>query len=135
MANIAFIGLGIMGLPMAKNLVSAGHQVTGYNRSQPAIDKLVEAGGTGASSIAEAVANADIIATMVPDSPDVELVVSGPDGVFANAKSGAVWIDFSTIRPDVTVRLAEEATAAGLRPLDAPFLAARQAPLKPYCRS
>ncbi|MDI6944231.1 MULTISPECIES: 2-hydroxy-3-oxopropionate reductase [Microbacterium] len=120
MTRIAFIGLGIMGLPMAKNLISAGHDVVGFNRSQGAVDALVEAGGTGAASIAEAVAGADIVATMVPDSADVEAVVGGSEGVFAHAQKGAVWIDFSSIRPDVSARLAEAAAEAGLRALDAP---------------
>lgn len=118
--HVAFIGLGIMGLPMAKNLVNAGFTVTGYNRSQKAIDALAAAGGKGAGSVAEAVQEADVVITMVPDSPDVEAVVSGKDGVFANAKAGALWIDNSSIRPDVSVRLAADARAAGLRPLDAP---------------
>ncbi|GLJ62246.1 MULTISPECIES: 2-hydroxy-3-oxopropionate reductase [Microbacterium] len=120
MTRIAFIGLGIMGLPMAKNLISAGHDVVGFNRSRGAVDALVEAGGTGAASIAEAVAGADIVATMVPDSADVEAVVGGSEGVFAHAQKGAVWIDFSSIRPDVSARLAEAAAEAGLRALDAP---------------
>ncbi|MBG6084637.1 2-hydroxy-3-oxopropionate reductase [Zhihengliuella flava] len=118
--NIAFIGLGIMGLPMAKNLVSAGFAVTGYNRSPGKAAELEQAGGRAAANIREAVADADVVITMVPDSPDVEAVVTGENGVFANAKEGALWIDNSTIRPDVAVRLAEEARAAGLRPLDAP---------------
>ncbi|ALD65170.1 tartronate semialdehyde reductase [Arthrobacter sp. LS16] len=118
--NVAFIGLGIMGLPMAKNLVNAGFTVTGFNRSQGAIDALVVAGGQGAGSVAEAVKDADVVITMVPDSPDVEAVVSGKDGVFANAKAGALWIDTSSIRPDVSASLAANARAAGLRPLDAP---------------
>lgn len=118
--NVAFIGLGIMGLPMAKNLVNAGFTVTGFNRSQGAIDALVAAGGKGAGSVAEAVEDADVVITMVPDSPDVEAVVSGKDGVFANAKAGALWIDTSSIRPDVSASLAADARAAGLRPLDAP---------------
>ncbi|MHA3684175.1 2-hydroxy-3-oxopropionate reductase [Leucobacter sp. HY1908] len=120
MSNIAFIGLGIMGLPMSINLVKAGHTVTGFNRSRGAVDKLVAAGGTGAGSIAEAVTGADIVITMVPDSPDVEAVVSGEDGVFAHATPGAVWVDFSTIRPDVSTRLAQAAEAAGIAALDAP---------------
>ncbi|MCZ4150457.1 2-hydroxy-3-oxopropionate reductase, partial [Escherichia coli] len=70
--NIAFIGLGIMGLPMAKNLVNAGYNVTGYNRSDKAGNELAAAGGTKAASIAQAVADADVIITMVPDSPDVQ---------------------------------------------------------------
>ncbi|NAZ17395.1 2-hydroxy-3-oxopropionate reductase [Glutamicibacter soli] len=118
--HVAFIGLGIMGLPMAKNLVNAGFTVTGFNRSQGAIDALVVAGGQGAGSVAEAVKDADVVITMVPDSPDVEAVVSGKDGVFANAKAGALWIDTSSIRPDVSASLAANARAAGLRPLDAP---------------
>ncbi|SJM46681.1 2-hydroxy-3-oxopropionate reductase [Arthrobacter rhombi] len=118
--NVAFIGLGIMGLPMAKNLVKAGFQVTGYNRSPEKAQDLASAGGTAAASVAEAVANADVVITMVPDSPDVEAVVGGADGVFANAKKGALWIDNSTIRPDVAVVLADDARAAGLRPLDGP---------------
>ena len=120
MSNIAFIGLGIMGLPMSINLVKAGHTVVGYNRSSAKVEKLVAEGGQGASTVAEAVAAADIVVTMVPDSPDVEAVVSGEDGVFANAKPGALWIDFSSIRPDVASRLSSEAVEAGLRPLDAP---------------
>ncbi|PQZ94620.1 2-hydroxy-3-oxopropionate reductase [Arthrobacter sp. MYb227] len=118
--NVAFIGLGIMGLPMAINLTKAGFNVTGYNRSPHKVAELVAAGGTGATSVAQAVAGADVIITMVPDSADVEGVVTGPEGVFANAKAGALWIDNSSIRPDVTTALATEARAAGIRPLDAP---------------
>ena len=118
--NIAFIGLGIMGLPMAKNLVNAGYNVTGYNRSDKAGNELAAAGGTKAASIAQAVADADVIITMVPDSPDVQDVTLGAEGVFANAKPGALWIDNSSIRPDVAVQLSDAAREAGLRPLDAP---------------
>ena len=109
--SIAFIGLGIMGGPMAANLVKAGYAVTGYNRSRGKVDTLVEAGGTGADSIAEAVADADVIITIVPDSPDVEAVAASEDGIFAHAKSGAVWVDCSSIRPDVV----GEAGRAGRR--------------------
>lgn len=126
MTNVAVIGLGIMGLPMAINLVAAGHTVTGFNRSQGAIDKLVAAGGNGATSIADAVKDADAIITMVPDSPDVEAVVGGADGVFANARKGALWIDASSIRPDVAKRLSADAVAAGIRPLDAPVSGGEQ---------
>ncbi|NMN99745.1 2-hydroxy-3-oxopropionate reductase [Gordonia sp. TBRC 11910] len=120
MTNIAVIGLGIMGLPMAVNLVEAGHDVTGFNRSPQRVEALVAAGGKGAASVADAVSDADVVLTMVPDSPDVEEVVTGPDGVFANAKPGALWIDASSIRPDVAARLAVAAREAGIRPLDAP---------------
>ncbi|MEW1823232.1 2-hydroxy-3-oxopropionate reductase [Arthrobacter sp. NPDC080031] len=118
--KVAVIGLGIMGLPMAVNLLKAGHQVTGFNRSQGKIDQLVSAGGAGAPGTAEAVKDADVIITMVPDSQDVEAVVSGPDGVFANAQKGAYWVDCSTIRPDVSVQLAAAAQKAGIKALDAP---------------
>lgn len=126
MSNVAVIGLGIMGLPMAVNLVKAGHTVSGYNRSQEAIDKLAAAGGRGATSIADAVKDADVVITMVPDSPDVEAVVSGPDGVFANARKGTIWVDASSIRPDVAKRLSADAAAAGIRPLDAPVSGGEQ---------
>ncbi|WP_369598906.1 2-hydroxy-3-oxopropionate reductase [Arthrobacter sp.] len=126
MSNVAVIGLGIMGLPMAVNLVKAGHTVTGFNRSQGAIDKLVEAGGKGGTSIADAVKDADVVVTMVPDSPDVEGVVSGPEGLFANARKGTIWVDASSIRPDVSKRLSEDAVAAGIRPLDAPVSGGEQ---------
>lgn len=126
MTNVTVIGLGIMGLPMAKNLVTAGFDVVGYNRSQDKIDQFVQTGGRGAESMAEAVKDADVIITMVPDSSDVEGVVTGEDGVFAHARQGALWIDASSIRPDVAVRLAQQATAQGLRPLDAPVSGGEQ---------
>lgn len=124
--NIAVIGLGIMGLPMAKNLIAAGFGVTGYNRSPEKVQELVSAGGSGAESIAQAVADADVVITMVPDSPDVEGVLLGQDGIIAHAKPGAFWIDASSIRPDVTIRLAKQAREAGLRPLDAPVSGGEQ---------
>ena len=120
MSNVAVIGLGIMGLPMAINLVKAGHTVTGFNRSQDKIDKLVSEGGKGATSIADAVKDADVVITMVPDSPDVEGVVSGKDGVFANAKKGTLWIDASSIRPDVAKRLSDDATRSRHPPAGRP---------------
>jgi len=120
MTTVAVIGLGIMGGPMAANLVKAGFEVVGYNRSPDKVAALVETGGRGAESVAEAVRDADVVITMVPDSPDVEAVTTGDDGVFANARSGALYIDMSTIRPDVAVRVAEAGRKAGLRVLDAP---------------
>lgn len=120
MTTVAFIGLGIMGGPMAANLVRAGFDVTGYNRSPDKVKALVEAGGTSAESVAEAVRGAEVIITIVPDSPDVEEVTGGDDGIFAHAEQGALYIDMSSIRPDVSVRVAEAGRAAGLRVLDAP---------------
>jgi 2-hydroxy-3-oxopropionate reductase len=120
MTTVAFIGLGIMGGPMAANLVEAGFDVTGYNRSPDKVKNLVEAGGRGADSVAEAVRGADVIVTIVPDSPDVEDVTGGDDGIFAHAEKGALYIDMSSIRPDVAVRVAQAGRDAGLRVLDAP---------------
>ncbi|TQN31084.1 2-hydroxy-3-oxopropionate reductase [Haloactinospora alba] len=118
--NIAFVGLGIMGLPMATNLVKAGYNVSGYNRTPAKAQKLAEQGGKAAGSIAEAVSEADVVITMVPDSPDVESVLLGQDGVFANVKSQALVVDMSTIRPDVARTVADEGAKRGLRVLDAP---------------
>jgi 2-hydroxy-3-oxopropionate reductase len=119
-STIAFIGLGIMGQPMSIHLQKAGHDVCGVNLSPERLQPLVEAGGRGAGSIAEAVKGADVVAVMVPDSPDVEGVLTGEDGVFAHAEPGTLVIDFSSIRPDVTAALAEKAKAGGFRFLDAP---------------
>jgi 2-hydroxy-3-oxopropionate reductase len=120
MTNIAFIGLGIMGSPMAVHLAKAGHQVSGYNRTPEKAAPLVDAGGRAADSIADAVRDADVVCVMVPDSPDVSDVLTGEGGVFDNAKEGTLVIDFSSIRPDVTTQLAEQAATKGMRLVDAP---------------
>lgn len=118
--KVAFIGLGIMGSPMAVHLQNGDYDVTGFNRSPEATQPLVEAGGTAADSTAEAVKDAEVVCVMVPDSPDVQDVLLGEDGVLANVPKGALVIDFSSIRPDVTKELAEAAGEAGVRLLDAP---------------
>ena len=123
MTKIAFIGLGIMGSPMAVHLAKAGHDVVGYNRSAAKAQPLVDGGGRAATSVAEAVAEAEVIAVMVPESPDVRDVLAGSGdtaGVFDSAKPGALIIDFSSIRPDVSLELAEQATQRGFRLVDAP---------------
>lgn len=120
MSRVGFLGLGVMGGPMAANLVAAGHEVLGYNRSRAKIDRLVERGGTAATTIAEAVRDADVIVTMLPDSPDVEAVVLGEGGVLEHARQGALLIDASTIRPEVSRRVAETAAERGVRAVDAP---------------
>ncbi len=118
--KIAFIGLGIMGQPMSVHLQNAGNDVCGVNLSPERLKPLTDAGGRSASSIAEAVKDADVVAIMVPDSPDVEGVLTSEDGVFANAAPGTLIIDFSSIRPDVTASLAKQANEKGFRLLDAP---------------
>ncbi|OBA71982.1 2-hydroxy-3-oxopropionate reductase [Mycobacterium sp. 1554424.7] len=120
MSTIAFVGLGIMGSPMACHLARAGHTVVGYNRSPERTAALIEAGGVAAGSIEEAVKDADVVAVMVPDSPDVQDVLASDAGVFAHAQPETLVIDFSSIRPDVTRELAEEATRRGVRLIDAP---------------
>ena len=120
MSTIAFIGLGIMGAPMAEHLIRAGHTVIGVNRSPEPVRRLVAAGGQGADSVAQAVAEADVVITMVPDSPDVQAVALGENGIYAHARSGSIHLDMSSIRPDVAVQLAEAGRARGIRVLDAP---------------
>jgi 2-hydroxy-3-oxopropionate reductase len=118
--TVAFIGLGIMGAPMAGHLIDAGYQVVGYNRSRPKLDRLVEKGARPADSAADAVREADVVITMVPDSPDVEAVTLGEDGIYAAAKPGLLHIDCSTIRPDVARQVAEAGARRGIRVVDAP---------------
>jgi 2-hydroxy-3-oxopropionate reductase len=118
--TVAFVGLGVMGRPMAANLVKAGFDVAGHSRRRESADDLVAAGGRWAPSVAAAVRDADAVITMLPDSPDVEAVALGPDGVVASAPSGALYVDMSSIQPDVARRVADAGAARGLRCLDAP---------------
>ncbi|GAA2663963.1 2-hydroxy-3-oxopropionate reductase [Streptomyces lunalinharesii] len=120
MSTIGFLGLGIMGSPMAVNLAKAGHAVLGWNRSPGKADALVAAGGREASSIAEAVRDADVVVTMVPASPQVEALAYGPDGILAHARPGTLLIDMSSITPQTSVDLAKRAAEHGVRVLDAP---------------
>lgn len=118
--RIAFIGLGVMGLPMARNLLKAGHTVVGFNRSPEKVDRFAADGGTGAGSIGDAVDGAEVVVTMLPDSPDVLAAYTGDYGILQSVGSGTLLIDASTIRPDVTVDLHQRATEDGFRFLDAP---------------
>ncbi|MBO3676061.1 2-hydroxy-3-oxopropionate reductase [Streptomyces sp. NEAU-YJ-81] len=118
--KIAFIGLGIMGGPMAANLVKAGHTVTGYNRGRAAVDTLTAAGGRGADSIAEAVREAEVVITMVPADPQVKEVVLGEGGVLEHAGPGTLLIDMSSITPQTSLEVDAAARDKGLRTLDAP---------------
>ena len=118
--EIGFIGLGVMGRPMARHVLAAGHRVTVYNRSQPAIDELVSAGARAATSPADVARHSDIVITMLPDTPDVEVVIAGPNGVLDGVRDGAVVIDMSSISPDATRRLASLVAARGATMIDAP---------------
>ena len=118
--TIGFIGLGIMGRPMALNLIKAGYRLVVTSRSQGPIDALAAAGAKAVRTPADVAREADVIVTMVPDTPDVEKVISGKDGVLEGLKKGAIVIDMSTISPDVTRQLAEAVAARGGSMLDAP---------------
>jgi 2-hydroxy-3-oxopropionate reductase len=120
MSVIGFIGLGIMGKPMARNLLKAGHSIIVHNRSRAAVDELVKEGAKPATNSAEVAARSEIVITMLPDSPDVELVYGSEQGVFAGVKAGTLLIDMSSISPIVARKLAAEAEKRGCDMLDAP---------------
>ena len=118
--QIGFIGLGVMGRPMAKHLVAKGHRVVVHSRSRAPVDDLVAAGATAAPSLAEVARQSPIVITMLPDTVDVELVLTAPDGVLAGLQRDAVVIDMSSISPVATRRLASLVAARGGTMLDAP---------------
>jgi 2-hydroxy-3-oxopropionate reductase len=118
--NIGFIGLGVMGKPMAKHLVAAGHRLIVHNRSRAAVDELVAAGATAATSPAEVAKASTVVITMLPDTADVERVLTGPDGVLSGLQAGAVVIDMSSISPVTTERLAAQVAEKRASMLDAP---------------
>ena len=120
MRTVGFVGLGIMGGPMAANLVKAGFDVLGYNRSRGKVDRLVEAGGRGAASAAEAARDRDVVISMLPDSPDVEEFALGDGGALALARPGSLYVDMSTVRPATAVALAAAGRTRGVGVLDAP---------------
>ncbi|WP_328476004.1 2-hydroxy-3-oxopropionate reductase [Streptomyces sp. NBC_00377] len=120
MKTIAFLGLGTMGSPMAVNLCRAGHTVYGWNRNDAKAGPLRAAGGRSAASIREAVREAEVVITMLPDAPQVEEVALGLDGVLAHARPGTLLIDMSTIAPQQAIKLADKAAERRIRVLDAP---------------
>jgi 2-hydroxy-3-oxopropionate reductase len=117
---IGFIGLGIMGKPMARNLIKAGYSLIVHNRSRAAVDELRKEGAQAAANSKEVAAGTEIIITMLPDSPDVDVVYAGENGIFSALKSGTLLIDMSTISPAVARKLAGEAQRRGCDMLDAP---------------
>ena len=119
--RIGFIGLGIMGRGMAANLLKAGFPVRVWNRTASRMDPLVEAGAEAGSSPADVAAHSDIIITCVSDTPDVEAVVLGDDGVIHGVKEGALLVDCSTISPKVTQEIAATLAEKGVHMLDAPI--------------
>ncbi|MFD0744512.1 2-hydroxy-3-oxopropionate reductase [Phytohabitans flavus] len=120
MTTVGFIGLGIMGRPMAVNLIRGGYDVIGYDYSPERTEALARVGGHSAAGVAELVRGSDIVITMVRDSADVEAVALGEQGILANARSGLLYIDMTSISPQTARQVAEEGKTYGVRVLDAP---------------
>jgi 3-hydroxyisobutyrate dehydrogenase len=118
--RIGFIGLGIMGRPMCANLLKAGYSLTVWNRSRPGIDEVVGYGARAGASPADVAAQSDVTITIVTDSPDVQKVVLGADGVIEGARAGSVLIDMTTMSPSVTREIAAALGEKGVEMLDAP---------------
>lgn len=120
MSKIGFIGLGIMGKPMSKNLLKAGYEVVVYNRSQGAVEELVREGAEAASSPKEIGERCSLIITMLPNSPQVQEVLLGTDGVIEGIQPGAMVIDMSSIAPGVCREIAMHLSKKEARFMDAP---------------
>ncbi|MEA2623447.1 MAG: 2-hydroxy-3-oxopropionate reductase [Chloroflexota bacterium] len=117
---VGFIGLGIMGRPMATNLLRAGRRVVVHSRSRPPVDELVAAGAEPGASVAGVAAAADVIITMLPDTPDLRAVVDGPEGLLEHARPGSLVIDMSTVDPLETRAIGAEFVRRGVGYVDAP---------------
>lgn len=120
MGSIGFIGLGIMGLPMCRNLLGAGHALVVYDVVPAAVAAAVESGAVAAGSSREVAARSDTVLTVLPNSPHVRAALLGPDGVAAGARPGSLVIDMSSIDPTVSREVGAALAGAGLRFLDAP---------------
>lgn len=118
--KVGFVGLGIMGKPMSRNLIKAGNQLTVYDIVPEAVAEIVSAGATAAASAREAAAGAEVIITMLPDGPEVEAAVLGPDGVLEGAQPGSAIVDMSSISPIVAQKVGAACAAKGVEFLDAP---------------
>ncbi len=120
MAKLGFVGLGIMGKPMSKNLLKAGHKVVAYDIVPGPLAEVVAAGAEKGASAADCAARSEITITMLPDGPDVEKVVLGPKGVLEGAKAGSTIVDMSSISPLVAQKVGAECAKKGVEFLDAP---------------
>jgi 2-hydroxy-3-oxopropionate reductase len=118
--RVGYIGLGLMGKSIARNILKAGFSLVVHNRSQAAVDELVGEGAQRAGSPAEVASRVDIVFTNLPDTPDVEKVALGPQGIVAGARAGLIYIDNSTIKPASARRIAEALSEKGVQCLDAP---------------
>lgn len=120
MLKVGYIGLGLMGKSIARNILKAGFPLVVHNRSRAAVDELVAEGAAAAFSPREVAAQVDVVFTNLPDSPDVEQVVLGENGIIEGAHEGLIYVDNSTIKPAVARRIAEKLAAKGVLALDAP---------------
>lgn len=118
--RIGYIGLGLMGKPMARNLMNAGYSLTVHNRSRESVDELASEGANPAFSPKEVAENSDIVFTNLPDSPDVEQVVLGEQGVIEGCSEGMIFVDNSTIKPETARKIAKALGEVGVEALDAP---------------
>ena len=118
--TIGFIGLGIMGKPMARNLLKAGYPLVVHSRSRGPVDEIVKAGAKAATSPRDVAAQCEVLITMLPSSPDVEQVALGKDGIVEGARRGLVFVDMSTISPIVSRKVGEALAPKGVTTLDAP---------------
>jgi 2-hydroxy-3-oxopropionate reductase len=120
MMKVGFIGLGIMGKPMSRNLIKAGYQVVVYDIVPESVAAMAAAGASAGKSAKDVAARSDITITMVPDGPEVEAAVLGPEGALAGAKAGAIFVDMSSISPIVAQKVGAACAAKGIEFLDAP---------------
>lgn len=118
--RVGFVGLGIMGKPMARNLLRAGHEVTVHNRSRPPVEELVAQGAADGGSPRGVAERSEVVITMLPDTPDVEQVTFGPQGLVEGLRPGSVLVDMSTISPVATRSMAARLQERGVAMLDAP---------------
>lgn len=120
MLKVGYIGLGIMGKPIAKNILKAGYPLVVHNRSRAAVDELTKLGAKPAHNPSEVAKQVDVIFTNLPDSPDVELVALGEKGIIEGGHRGMIFVDNSTIKPASARKIAEELEKIGMMSLDAP---------------
>lgn len=120
MLKVGYIGLGLMGKSIARNILKAGFPLVVHNRSRAAVDELAAEGAVTASNPAEVARQVDVVFTNLPDSPDVELVALGPDGIIEGAREGLIFVDNSTIKPASAQYVAEKLAEKGVKSLDAP---------------
>jgi 2-hydroxy-3-oxopropionate reductase len=120
MLKVGYIGLGLMGKPIARNILKAGFPLVVHNRSQEAVNQLVSEGAKSASTPEETSSQVDVVFTNLPDSPDVEMVTLGENGIIEGAHQGLIYVDNSTIKPAITRLIAEELGKQGILSLDAP---------------